>query len=168
MSQFRGLRTARRSDTSEITMTHLTYVLRAQAEKAKQERRERFLRMTNEYDDYLVSDVLGEKPHLPYPKEELSRAFLFCIANAKSKHEIDLLEKALWTLAFRQDAGEDDDLSDSERLSKISKDLRHFELWAKKAREVNENIWPYYKTWWEKLRSSEFRTIPAEWIDFPD
>ncbi|MBS0503443.1 MAG: hypothetical protein JSS55_06490 [Proteobacteria bacterium] len=181
-------------------MTKLTFHLREMAEKANHEKRERLGRIPYEYASLLEKGPQGLVKNislLPYPKNDLIKAFLFCIANAKSRVEIDLLCAALLTLADYQDIGDKDtvnipDPSNFDHESKdgfgelmkaassvtevwqrvrddVARDLSFFTLWSSKAIRVNENIWPFYKRWFEKLRPSNiYRTIPAKWVDFPD
>ena len=164
------------------------------------ERRKWLSQIPYDYATYLENNPCGDLVHvrmLPHKKEDLISGFLFCIANAKTKIEIELLKGGLATLAKFQDIGESDRLNTpdpadfdvetvegmtvllkvmqpaseirQQLLPLVMGDHLRFQGLAKRAVAANEHMWPPYKRWWVKLKShGAGRKIPAEWIDFDD
>jgi hypothetical protein len=134
----------------------------------KSERRKRLIQIRDDYldriDENLTERYIDGTENaikIPYPKEELVKAFLFSIANAKERSDIDVFISALNTSAFHTESGD--------RNFYFAADLKHFSIWTKKAVAVNEHMWPPYKRWWGKMKPlGAGRKIPADWIDFPD
>ena len=178
-------------------MTEAFFKQRDRMDQARQERRELLLQIPYDYADFLENAPRGHLVStrlLPHPKEEIARAILFSIANAKEKREIQILSNLLPTLAMAQDIGEHDTLTpptiddfenDPQRFKaawgnysaisrklqeSIERDLAFYRVWTERAMAVNEHMWSPLKRWWERLRSNEPvpRQIPADWVDFPD
>jgi hypothetical protein len=162
------------------------------------ERRKRWSQIPYDYAAYLGENsdgVIMNERRLPHPKGEIFKSFMFCIANAKTQQEIELLSDALITLASFQDIGEHDAINppaiDDPRPATgeeimphvkamkpylalteqywplVNRDTAHFLDAVKRAVTVNEHMWPPTKRWWVKFMSlGSGRKIPADYIDF--
>lgn len=164
-------------------MTEATFKQRERAARAQQERREHLLQIPYDYAAFLENGpraYLVNTRLLPHPKEEIVRAILFSIANAKEKSQVSLLSHALMTLAMAQDIGSADTLSppnpdefndssdqiqlhrfkaaldnysatSQRHLESVNRDLALFRNWATRAVAANEHMWSPLKKWWVRL-----------------
>lgn len=178
-------------------MTQGWFEHRERIRKEKDKRRAKLASLAFEFAEHLAAAPKAQFKNvnlLPDSKSEIICSFLFCIANAKTKNEIEMLSAALMTLSAYQALGEQqscslpnpenyDVNSDVEfikltqdvkkfqeesilLLPKIQQDKVFFEHWINKAIGVNENFWPFYRRWRAKWENP-YRKIPAEFIDFP-
>lgn len=159
----------------------------------------RWRQIPYDYAEYLEKNPVGEirnKRDLPHPKDEIWKAIMFCIANAKTKRELDIYTGLIYTLAAFHDIGDLDviepppagdlkaasnqEVVEYARRMKPYLDLRskyahlvdsEIELARKSASEAvaaNEYMWPFYKKLCVRLASlGSGRKVPAECIDFP-
>ena len=167
---------------------------RMKAQGALNARRKRFSQLPYDFATILerTPGYIKSKRLLPCSKGELTEAFLFCLANAKSKVEFELLSGAMTHLVFFQDIGDRDDLTppDFNATNMVSKaaasayltrftteyaphvdkvrpqmdfDFAFFVEWSAKARAANIFLAHPLKRMWWKMKNGDL----PEWIDFP-
>lgn len=159
----------------------------------------RWRQITYEYAEYLEKNPAGVIRHealLPHPKGELWKALMFCIANSKTRQELNIYTGLIHTLTAFQDIGDldviepppvgdlksasDQEVIEYARTMKPYIDLRNkyshtvsidaefARTSASEAVAANEYMWPYYKKLCVRLASlGSGRKVPAECIDFP-